>query len=119
MIHCAGLRTRSGAWRLPVIDSAGLKGGTAGLGHIRVPPLPPGKCFIDVYEVVLLLDNREQFAHVSGVRKVQKPEAIEAHAESMRASGLVVILRTLPTGDIVWIARCHCHFPGGPAVGVF
>ena len=30
---------------------------------VRLPPLPPGVPFAQEYDIVLLVDNREQFAH--------------------------------------------------------
>lgn len=40
----------------------GFQGGAGTLqdARIRLPPLPPGMCFSEAYDVVLLVDNREQ-----------------------------------------------------------
>lgn len=45
-----------------VQDNAVSKPGIRGLESIAMPPLEFGEKFGDVYEVALILDNREQFA---------------------------------------------------------
>jgi len=113
--RCAAQRTRSGAWKLPTLSERAL-GVTC--GHIRPLPLPAGIKFDDHWDILLLLDNREQFAHTSGSRKVARPEAMSAHAERLRTAGLAVELRSLPVGDVLWVARCKRSFPSGPPQGV-
>lgn len=37
-----------------------LRAGSITDATVRLPPLPPGACFADIYDIVLLVDNREQ-----------------------------------------------------------
>jgi crossover junction endonuclease MUS81 len=69
---------------------------------VRLPPLPAGVPFGQEYDVVLLIDNREQFAHgVSGGRT----EGAQEGLARLRQRGVVAELRTLCIGDALWLAR--------------
>ncbi|CAD5333504.1 unnamed protein product [Arabidopsis thaliana] len=58
--------------------------GTEGVATIpRLPPLRFGEAFEEVYDVILILDDREQFA----------------------TKGSRSIVRRLPVGDCIWLAR--------------
>ncbi|KAK9864346.1 hypothetical protein WJX84_006855 [Apatococcus fuscideae] len=70
---------------------------------VRLPPLSPGACFEDEYQVVLVLDIREQFGgagHSSGRRETR-----DAYIDMMRRKGLEVEARHLEGGDAIWLAR--------------
>ncbi|KAL4448611.1 hypothetical protein ABPG75_005830 [Micractinium tetrahymenae] len=72
-------------------------------GHeVRLPPLPPGRRFSEEYEVVLLLDLREQFGRAAGQGTAA---ARDGHMSTMRQAGLAVEGRQLPIGDAIWVAR--------------
>lgn len=59
--RCAAPARVKCPWRLPtLLDSWGGGGGTVLDARIRLPPLPPGMRFESAYDVVLLIDNREQ-----------------------------------------------------------
>ncbi|KAG8363685.1 hypothetical protein BUALT_Bualt19G0048100 [Buddleja alternifolia] len=65
---------------------------------LAMPPLAFGEKFGDVYEVILILDNREQFAtQGSRSRKI-----IENICSQFR---IQIEVRRLPVGDGIWIAR--------------
>ncbi|KAL3645249.1 Crossover junction endonuclease mus81 [Castilleja foliolosa] len=63
-----------------------------------MPPLAFGEKFGDVYEVILILDNREQFAK-KGLRSRKIIESICSQFE------IQIDIRRLPVGDGIWIAR--------------
>lgn len=69
---------------------------------VRLPPLPPNRRFSEEYEVVLLVDGREQYSR-SGT--ANRNEALQVHLSRMRGAGLAVEHRTLPIGDALWVAR--------------
>ncbi|XP_057978414.1 crossover junction endonuclease MUS81 isoform X2 [Malania oleifera] len=70
----------------------------ANINVLSLPPLRFGEKFEDVYEVMLILDNREQFAtQGSKSRKI---------IENIRSQFKIRIeVRWLPVGDGIWIAR--------------
>ncbi|XP_048330077.2 crossover junction endonuclease MUS81 isoform X2 [Ziziphus jujuba] len=70
----------------------------AGLSVLSMPPLAFGERFEDVYEVILILDDREQFAtQGSRCRRI---------IENIRSQFKIQIqVRRLPVGDGIWIAR--------------
>ncbi|KAL4424621.1 hypothetical protein ABPG77_002239 [Micractinium sp. CCAP 211/92] len=84
----------------------GSGGAPAGIrlpGHeVRLPPLGPGQRFGEEYEVVLLLDLREQFGRSAGQGAAA---AREGHMATMRKAELAVEGRSLPIGDAIWVAR--------------
>lgn len=71
----------------------------------RLPPLPPGRRFSDEYEVVLLVDGREQYSRTTANGTANRNDALQTHLTRMQGAGLVVEHRTLPIGDALWIAR--------------
>nr|XP_034921709.1 crossover junction endonuclease MUS81 isoform X3 [Populus alba] len=65
---------------------------------LSLPPLSSGERFEDVYEVILILDDREQFAiQCSRGRKL-----IECICKEHK---IKIQVRRLPVGDGIWIAR--------------
>jgi len=71
--------------------------------NVRLPPLPPGRRFGDEYEVLLLVDGREQYSR--GANNASRTAALSNHLQSMQSSGLAVEQRVLPIGDALWVAR--------------
>ncbi|XP_075474870.1 LOW QUALITY PROTEIN: crossover junction endonuclease MUS81-like [Primulina tabacum] len=69
---------------------------------LAVPPLTLGEKFGDVYEVVLILDNREQFA-TQGSRSRKIIDGICSQFQ------IKIEIRRLPVGDCIWIAH-HKYF---------
>ncbi|EFH44959.1 hypothetical protein ARALYDRAFT_916322 [Arabidopsis lyrata subsp. lyrata] len=71
--------------------------GTEGVTTItRLPPLRFGEAFEEAYDVILLLDDREQFA-TKGSRSI---------VDNIRSVFKIKIeVRRLPVGDCIWIAR--------------
>lgn len=68
-----------------------------------LPPIPPGKTFDQQYEVVLVIDHREQIRREQGKGRV---ETLEALVQRIRDKGIPVISDlSLPIGDVVWVAR--------------
>ncbi|XP_060217477.1 crossover junction endonuclease MUS81 isoform X1 [Lycium barbarum] len=65
---------------------------------LAVPPLANGEQFKDVYEVVLILDDREQFTS-RGSRSRKIVENISTQFK------IKIDVRRLPVGDAIWIAR--------------
>ncbi|KAF9686409.1 hypothetical protein SADUNF_Sadunf03G0155600 [Salix dunnii] len=64
---------------------------------LSLPPLSFGERFEDVYEVILILDDREQFAIHSRGRKL-----VECICKEHK---IKIQVRRLPVGDGIWIAR--------------
>ena len=73
----------------------------------RRPPLARGERFRDVYDVVLLIDSREQFSRVSGGAYDTGRGGMLArlHTLDVRA----VEERQIPVGDALWVARRKGH----------
>ncbi|KAM3358272.1 crossover junction endonuclease MUS81 [Capsicum galapagoense] len=65
---------------------------------LAVPPLANGEQFKDVYEVVLILDDREQFTS----RGSRSRKIIENISTQFK---IKIDVRRLPVGDAIWIAR--------------
>ncbi|EYU42967.1 hypothetical protein MIMGU_mgv1a003030mg [Erythranthe guttata] len=65
---------------------------------LPMPPLAFGEKFGDLYEVILILDNREQFA-TKGSRSRKIIENICSQFK------IQIEIRRLPVGDGIWIAR--------------
>lgn len=65
---------------------------------LSVPPLSLGERFEDAYEVILILDDREQFA-TQGSRSRKIIENICSNFK------IQIEVRRLPVGDGIWIAR--------------
>jgi hypothetical protein len=51
-------RLAAAPWRLPLLGDSAAAGWAPPL---RLPPLPPGTRFGQMYDVVLLLDNQERY----------------------------------------------------------
>eukprot|EP00873_Tetraselmis_striata_P004330 jgi/Tetstr1/424594/TSEL_015119.t1 len=101
-----GYRQR-GDWRLESMPAA-----AGSLRALRSPPIPPGRSFADVYEVCLIVDQREQFTnHVHGHGRMQKTEALAHHLTRIQTSlshqGYAVNMETrqVIAGDAIWVAR--------------
>lgn len=75
-------------------------------GHackVRLPPLPPGQSFLQEYDVVLLVDIRERYFRTATSRS--NSESLESHLNRIRQTGCIVETRTIPVGDVAWVAR--------------
>ncbi|XP_038892705.1 crossover junction endonuclease MUS81 isoform X2 [Benincasa hispida] len=86
----------------PSISSESCRDGVkANMNILSMPPLSFGEKFEDSYNVVLILDDREQFAnHSSRSRRM-----IENICSQFK---IQIEIRRLPVGDGIWIAR-HKH----------
>ncbi|XWS56803.1 hypothetical protein CRYUN_Cryun09bG0117000 [Craigia yunnanensis] len=73
----------------------------ANMNVLSIPPLSFGERFEDVYEVILILDDREQFTS-QGARSKKMLEKICSEFK------IKINVRRLPIGDGIWIAR-HKH----------
>ena len=73
--------------------------------NLALPPL--SSSFFNEYEIILLVDEREQYASTNseGSRSV----SLSTHLARMQQAGLVVEQRLLPIGDALWIARQRSH----------
>ncbi|XP_024028052.1 crossover junction endonuclease MUS81 isoform X2 [Morus notabilis] len=69
-----------------------------GFNILSMPPLSFGEIFEDAYEVVLVLDDREQFAN-KGSRSSKIIESVSSQFK------IKIEVRRLPVGDGIWIAR--------------
>ena len=68
-----------------------------------LPPILPGQTFEQQYEIVLVIDHREQIRKEAGKGRV---ESLEALVQRIRDKGITVISDlSLPIGDVVWCAR--------------
>ncbi|KAH6810674.1 Restriction endonuclease [Perilla frutescens var. frutescens] len=76
----------------------GIQGSETKTNSLAMPPLAFGEKFGDVYEVILILDNREQFA-MQGSRSRKIIENICSQYQ------VQIEVRRLPVGDGIWIAR--------------
>ncbi|XP_068344981.1 crossover junction endonuclease MUS81 isoform X2 [Pyrus communis] len=65
---------------------------------LSIPPLSFGERFDDAYEVILVLDDREQFA-TQGSRSRRLIENVRTQFK------IKIEVRRLPVGDGIWIAR--------------
>ena len=73
--------------------------------NVRLPPLAMDATFGQEYDIVLLVDNREQFAHGGGGRTTAFDEGMQRLLER----GIKAEPRGLPIGDALWIARHRRH----------
>ncbi|KAK8620868.1 hypothetical protein V6N13_067329 [Hibiscus sabdariffa] len=76
----------------------------ADMNVLSIPPLSFGERFEDAYEVILILDDREQFT-CQGARSKKMLEKICSEFK------IKINVRRLPIGDGIWIAR-HKHLSG-------
>ncbi|WPT13049.1 Crossover junction endonuclease MUS81 [Picochlorum sp. SENEW3] len=75
-------------------------------GHackVRLPPLSPGQSFLQEYDIVLLVDIRERYFRTATSRS--NGESLESHLNRIRQMGCIVETRTIPVGDVAWVAR--------------
>ncbi|KAE8038324.1 hypothetical protein FH972_010847 [Carpinus fangiana] len=80
------------------VQKSRIDGMEANMNVLSVPPLSFGEKFEDAYEVILILDDREQFAtHGSRSRRI-----IENICSQFK---IKILVRRLPVGDAIWIAR--------------
>ncbi|KAF8077344.1 hypothetical protein N665_1044s0004 [Sinapis alba] len=76
--------------------------GTEGVTKIScLPPLTFGETFEEAYQVILILDDREQFA-TKGSRSRKIVDYICSEFK------IKIEVRRLPVGDCIWIARHKC-----------
>ncbi|KAJ4842727.1 hypothetical protein Tsubulata_046051 [Turnera subulata] len=80
------------------VKSACLDGLLPSVNTLSMPPLSLGERFEDVYDVILILDDREQFA----VRSSKGGKLIEYICKEYK---IKIQVRRLPVGDGIWIAR--------------
>ncbi|OVA11675.1 ERCC4 domain [Macleaya cordata] len=82
------------------IKSLNSEGLDANMNALMMPPLKFGERFMDVYDVILILDDREHFAkNNKGSRSRKIIENISSEFK------IQVEVRRLPVGDGIWIAR--------------
>lgn len=74
-------------------------GAFLGRGQASAPPLPKGKQFLDLYDVVLLVDTREQF------QGADRDGSLARHVGRIQSMGILAEIRGLSIGDALWIAR--------------
>ncbi|XP_043811838.1 crossover junction endonuclease MUS81 isoform X3 [Manihot esculenta] len=89
----------------------------ANLNILSMPPLSLGERFEDVYEVILILDDREQFAIqglVFGSMLSSTWSKYWKLIESIcKEHKIKIVVRRLPVGDAIWIAcqkYLHCEY---------
>ncbi|KAL8028622.1 hypothetical protein ABFX02_14G173300 [Erythranthe guttata] len=80
------------------VNKLGMRGSESKPNTLPMPPLAFGEKFGDLYEVILILDNREQFA-TKGSRSRKIIENICSQFK------IQIEIRRLPVGDGIWIAR--------------
>ena len=69
--------------------------------QLRMPPLAPRHKFAQEYDVVLVLDSREQYSR-TGHASIASARA--QHMAQMRSAGLAVAEAHLAAGDVAWAA---------------
>jgi ERCC4-type nuclease len=74
---------------------------------VRLPPLARDATFGQEYDIVLLVDCREQFAHGPQGGRLA---GLEEGMQRLQQRGITAEERSLPIGDALWIAR-HRRFP--------
>lgn len=68
---------------------------------LHLPPLQGGEMFIDLYDVVLILDDREQFMRDGKGQNIRNRFVDQLVAQFQ----VSVEIRHLPLGDALWLAR--------------
>ena len=87
-------------------SSMGIPHGTLSRNEsIRLPPIVMGTSLKEEYDIVLLVDAREQYGRSSGNQGNSRNDSLQLHMDRMTLAGLQVEKRTLPVGDALWIAR--------------
>lgn len=102
-------RSKSGqsTSKISLKDANRLKGGDnleCNVLGIRIPPVTRFSSFESRYDVVLLVDEREQYAR-SQCGSSSRALSAQNYIERMRQSGCQVERRCLPVGDALWVAR--------------
>jgi hypothetical protein len=76
-LHCSAFcfcRDVARPWAAPLLSTP---------LQLRLPPLPPGQCFADCYELVLLIDQREQYGrYAAGARPLGRTGVLCAYSVS-------------------------------------
>ncbi|KAB1224923.1 Crossover junction endonuclease MUS81 [Morella rubra] len=80
------------------VQKSRMDGLEANMNILSMPPVSFGERFEDLYEVILILDDREQFA-TQGSRSRRIIENIRSQFR------IKIEVRRLPVGDGIWIAR--------------
>jgi len=75
---------------------------TASLG-IRLPPLPPGKKFQDIYEIVIIMDSREKYYQTD--KKISAQEVREGVEKALLKCGIRSEHKNIEIGDVIWVAE--------------
>ena len=89
---------------LPFVESDNITSKNTQQAHAqRMPPLTNGRLFSEEYDTVLLIDGREQYFRMTG--SAGRNESLVTHVERIRNSNCNAEIRTLPIGDVLWIAR--------------
>ncbi|XP_077241654.1 crossover junction endonuclease MUS81-like isoform X2 [Tasmannia lanceolata] len=87
----------------PLHKSLDADGPEGNMNSLAMPPRRSGEKFEDVYDVILILDDREQFAKNNRGPRCRK--IIDSICTQFK---IQVEVRRLPVGDGIWIAR-HKH----------
>ncbi|KAL0033716.1 hypothetical protein WJX77_002280 [Trebouxia sp. C0004] len=95
--HIAQLESSGTSWKLPFLGA----GGSLEETDIRLPPLSPGACFRDEYELMLIIDSREQYSNTGKDRA----DGLAGKIQVIRDRGISVDIRMLEQGDVLWIAH--------------
>ncbi|MCL7043522.1 hypothetical protein MKW94_025816 [Papaver nudicaule] len=85
---------------LPVKDVEKLNVKGANMSAAMMPPLKFGERFKDIYNVILILDDREQFSKTN--KWARSKNIIENMSSELK---IQVEVRRLPIGDAIWIAQ--------------
>ncbi|DBB12599.1 TPA: hypothetical protein ACH3X3_005387 [Trebouxia sp. C0006] len=101
--HIAQLESSGTSWKLPFLGA----GGSLEETDIRLPPLSPGACFKDEFELMLIIDSREKYSNTGKDRA----DGLAAKIQVIRDRGISVDVRMLEQGDVLWIAHSRRH-PG-------
>lgn len=88
-------------WPLPLVSQIALED----CCEIGLPPLPPGRTFNDIYQVVMYVDAREQFSRNQGGRKLDNTAARNLMMERLRGKGVLAEQQQMEKGDALWVAR--------------
>ena len=81
--------------------------------QLRLPPFPRGVAFKDVYDVVLIVDNREQFGGARrGANQTRADHRQEEVQRIASTHGILAEVGHLECGDATWVARRKPHHPG-------
>lgn len=82
------------------LNSSSHRGGRVFSTGLCLPPLNHGESFKNEYDIVICLDNLEKFEIKGGERKASRFADLLSQQYC-----LIVELKRLPVGDVLWIAR--------------